>query len=186
MGGIKMIKKLVAGAIVLTILGFSGIFIYANPVDVNNIINTTQSGEEIQQTVNSSFRVLSPWRDRITIDKKIILSLLAPEGTTVKIEVFYNTSIAANKENYVLSYDPIELRIGALQRGWAEVELKKGLNKIEFTAFLKNGLQEARTRIITVKDIDEMKRLVEQSIQNIGTTSSTDTLNRIVNIESML
>lgn len=160
-----MIKKLASIAIILTIL-CSGVFIYAN--------------------TEPSFQVITPARNMITSDRNIILSMIAPEGTTVKIEVFYNASVVKNKENYLLSQDPIELKIGALQRGWAEVELKKGLSKIEFTALYKNGVKDVRTRFITIKNIEDVKKLIEQSIEKIGATSSTDTLNRIVNIEGTL
>lgn len=185
MGGIDMIKKLIASTVVLLIIGSSGAVAYANPTTVRVTTpegtNTEETKtEEQEKPQQESLKLITPSRDMVVTDNNLVLAFTAPEGTTVTIDVYYNTSVANNKQNYVEAYDAIEVNVGALQRGWAEVELKKGLNKIDFTAVYKNGLEDVISRIVEVKDIDEVKKEVEKSIAN---KSSTEALKSIATTE---
>ncbi|AOY75333.1 hypothetical protein [Clostridium formicaceticum] len=168
-----MIKKLLISTVVLLIIGGSGAVVYGNPTDAS----TTQETKVEQETL----KVLTPNRAVVTSDKNMVLSFTAPEGTTVTIDVYYNASVATSKQNYVAAYDPIEVKIGALQRGWAEVELRKGLNKIDFTAVYKDGGEDTISRTVEVKDMNDVKKQVEESI---ASTSSTERLKSIVNTEN--
>lgn len=165
-----MMKKIIASAIVLLALSGSSVLAHGD---------TTQQTTAKETTVEQeSLRVINPRRDMVSGDNNTVLTFSAPEGTTVTIDVYYNTSVSNDKQNYVQAYDTIEVEIGALKRGWTEVELKKGLNKIDFTAIYKNGSEEVITRIIEVKDMEEVKQQVEKSIIN---TSSTEALKNIAN-----
>ncbi|SNS53322.1 hypothetical protein SAMN05446037_101269 [Anaerovirgula multivorans] len=180
-----MIKKLIASTVVLLIIGSSGAVAYANPTTVRVTTpegtNTEETKtEEQEKPQQESLKLITPSRDMVVTDNNLVLAFTAPEGTTVTIDVYYNTSVANNKQNYVEAYDAIEVNVGALQRGWAEVELKKGLNKIDFTAVYKNGLEDVISRIVEVKDIDEVKKEVEKSIAN---KSSTEALKSIATTE---
>lgn len=180
-----MIKKFIASTVVLLIIGSSGAVAYANPTTVRVTTpqgtNTEETkAEEQEKPQQESLKLITPSRDMVVTDNNLVLAFTAPEGTTVTIDVYYNTSVANNKQNYVEAYDAIEVNIGALQRGWAEVELKKGLNKIDFTAVYKNGLEDVISRIVEVKDIDEVKKEVEKSIAN---KSSTEALKNIATTE---
>lgn len=163
-----MIKKLMVSTMVLLIIGGSGTIVYGN------------NGEGVAQEVKieqESFKVTTP---KVVSEKDILLTLTAPQGTKVIIDVYYNTSVSKTKQNYVIAGDPIEVEIGALQRNWVEIELSKGLNKIDFTAVYEDGLEDFISRIIEVKDKSELQKQVDKSS---ATTSSTDALKNIVNIE---
>lgn len=184
-GGIHMIKKLIAGTFVLLMIGSSNLVAHANPTTVRV---TTPQGATVQETKTEeevkpqqeTLKLITPRRDMVVTDNNLVLAFTAPEGTTVTINVYYNTSVSTNRQTYVEAYDPVEVNVGALQRGWAEVELKKGLNKIDFTAVYKSGLKDVISRIVEVKDIDEVKKQVEKSIAN---TSSTEALKNIAATE---
>ncbi|AKL97334.1 hypothetical protein CACET_c39060 [Clostridium aceticum] len=167
-----MMKKLIVSTVVLLIIGGSSAVVYGN-----NDTSTAQEAKVEQETL----KILTPNRNIVASDRNMVLSFTAPEGTTVTIDVYYNTSVATSKQNYVAAYDPIEIKVGALQRGWAEVELRKGLNKIDFTAVYKDGREDTISRTVEVKDIDDVKKQVEQSI---ASTSSTERLKSIVNTEN--
>ncbi|SET01433.1 hypothetical protein SAMN05660297_01200 [Natronincola peptidivorans] len=178
-------KKLIASTAVLLIIGGTNIVAYASPTTILTTTpgTTTQEikAEEEAKEQQDTLKIITPNRDVVVSDSNMVLAFTAPEGTTVTIEVYYNTSVATSRQNYVEAYDPIEVKVGALQRGWAEVELRKGLNKIDFTAVYKNGIRDVISRIIEVKDIDEVKKQVEKGIAN---TSSTDAIRSITSTES--
>lgn len=181
-GGVNMIKKLIAGTMVLLFISGSSTAVYANPTTagIANVLETVNETkiEEPEKLQEETFKLTNPRKNMVVTNTDIVLTFTAPEGTTVTIDVYYNTSVATNKQNYVKAYDSIEVEIGALQRGYAEVELKKGLNKIDFTAIYQNGIKDVISRIVEVKDIKEVKEQVEKSI---ATTSSTETLKNIAN-----
>lgn len=159
-GGINMIKKLVAGTLILFVLGTSNTLSYATPINTNNNQSETKKAE----VAKPFFEVIDPEKDIVTSDKTIVLSFRASEGTNVYIEVYHNTSKDEKTEDYVLSYDPIKVTIGAFQRGWASIDLKSGLNKIKFTAEYKNGSKDKDVRIINVMDVKEVKQLLQDIV----------------------
>ena len=150
MGGINMMKKLVAVVLIFLILGTSGTICYAD--NTSNKIRRVETGKYF-------FEVLEPERDTVTTDKNMLLSFRASRGTNVCIEVYHNGSVDKDKENYILLYDPIDITIGVLQRGWASIDLKSGLNKVQFTIEYKNGSKDNMERIVNVMDIKEVKQL---------------------------
>ncbi|SDL14012.1 hypothetical protein [Natronincola ferrireducens] len=171
-----MIRKLIVSTVVLFILGSCSTVAYAN-----NTTTTTQESAQEAKVEEQSIKVITPSRNMVVSDNNMVLAFTAPEGTTVTIDVYYNTSVDTNRPNYVPAYDPILVEVGALQRGWAEVELRKGFNKVDFIAIYKNGVKDVISRVIEVKDIKEVKEQVERSVSS---TSSTNALRNIVNTEN--
>lgn len=158
-GGINMIKKIVAGTIVVVMLGTSNIISHATPINTNH----KDGSKKVEQT-KQSFEVVSPEKDFVTDKKDIVLSFRAPKDTKVSIEVYHNISKDPKTENYILSYDPIEVTIGSLQMGWAEIQLRSGLNKIQFIAEYKSGGKDRAVRIINVMNMEEVKQLLEEIV----------------------
>jgi len=177
-GGMVMVKRIIAGTIVLVILGGSGSLAYAGEVDNSKKIDNKNIEEENQR---KGFQVVTPDRDITTNNGNVVLEFVAPEGTKVNIQVFFNISLAQNKENFVASHDPIDVEIGALQRGWAALELRRGLSKIEIVATLKNGTKESVVRYVTVRNQEELRRSIEDAIKDIPNTSSTKVIKNITN-----
>lgn len=148
-------KKLVAVVLIFLILGASGTVCYAN--NTSNEIKRVETGKYF-------FEILEPKRDTVTTDKNMLLSFKASRGTNVCIEVYHNDSVEKDKENYILLYDPIDITIGVLQRGWASIDLKSGLNKIQFTIEYKNGSKDNMERTVNVMDIKEVKQLLQDVV----------------------
>ncbi len=157
-----MIKKIVIGAIVFAALGTSNINSYANPVNATAAPEDTD--QKIEEEVKESLEIVDPEKNITTSDKNMALSFKAPKDTKVCIEVYHNDSEKDEEVNYVLSYDPIEVEIGSLKMGWAEVKLKSGLNKIQFTANYKDGSEDSIDRIIKVMEVEEVKELLEEIV----------------------
>lgn len=157
-----MIKKIVAGTIIFTVLGTSNILSYATPI--NTITYDQKDGNKNIEEVKQSFEVVIPKKDFVTSDKNLVLSFKAPKDTKVTIEVYHNASKDAKEEKYVLSYDPIEVTVGEIQMGWAEIKLKSGLNRIQFTANYKNGLKYSSVRSVKVMDVQEVKQILEEIV----------------------
>ena len=161
-GGINMIKKIVASTIICTILGASNMLAYATPIN-KNTVNEKGANKEIE-AAKQSFEVVIPEKDFVTSDKNLVLTFKAPKDTKVSIEVYHNSSKDEKEEDYVLSHDPIEVTIGEMQMGWADIELKSGLNKIEFTAEYKDGLTDSIVRHVKVLNVEELKQMIEQIV----------------------
>lgn len=157
-----MIKKIVAGTIICTILGTSNILSYATPV--STIKSDQKSINKNIEETKQSFEVVNPEKNFTTNDKNLVLSFKAPKDTKVSIEVYHNVSSDDEEEEFVLSYDPIEVTVGAIQMGWAEIELKSGLNKIEFTATYKDGTEHTSVRRVKVMEVEEIKQILEQIV----------------------
>ncbi len=174
-----MVKKLLAGTIVLVILGGSTTAVMAGQVEADSKKIDNPNVEE--EAVKKGFEVVTPDRDITTNNGNIVLEFVAPEGTKVNIQVFFNTSLVQNKENFVSSHDPIDIEIGALQRGWAALELRRGLSKIEILATLKDGTQESVVRYVTVRNQEELKKHIEDAIKDIPNTSSSKVIKNITN-----
>ena len=149
MGGINMMKKLVAVVLIFLILGTSGTICYAD--------NTSNKIRRVE--TENIFEVLEPKGILLPLIKICFCPLGASRGTNVCIEVYHNGSVDKDKENYILLYDPIDITIGVLQRGWASIDLKSGLNKVQFTIEYKNGSKDTMERIVNVMDIKEVKQL---------------------------
>ncbi len=174
-----MVRKLLAGTIVLVILGGSTTVALAGEVAADSKkIDSPNIEEEAAET---GFQVVTPDRDITTNNRNIVLEFVAPEGTKVNIQVFFNISLVQSKENFVSSHDPIDIEIGALQRGWAALELRRGLSKIEILATLKDGTEESVVRYVTVKNQEELKKHIEDAIKDIPNTSSSNVLKNITN-----
>lgn len=129
-----MIKKaIICTAIVAIGLGTSPLVAYGTET---NIVNNIQ--------------VVTPSRDINTSNSSIMLQFEAPEGTKVIVQVYYNNSVVKDKENFVAVADPIEVEMGALGIGWAEVKLQPRRNRIEITAVYQDGTKETIVRMVTV------------------------------------
>lgn len=176
-----MIKKVIAGTFVLLIIGSSSGVAYANPTIIRLTPPAQGTVQEVINEEQEAFKLVTPSNNMVSFDTNIVTVFTAPEGTMVTVNVYYNASVDTKKQNYVEAYEPIEVEVGALQRRAVEVELKKGLNKIDFTAVYKDGIKDIISRVIEVKDIVEVDQQVKKDIAN---TSSTETLKKIVNPES--
>lgn len=174
-----MVKKLIAGTIVLVILGGSSTVAFADETD--NTLKKSVNGTIEGTAQKSDFQVVTPDRDIIINNGNLVLEFAAPEGTKVNIQVFFNTSIVQNKENFVAIHNPISVEIGALQRGWAALELRRGLSKIEIEATLTNGTKETLVRYVTVRNLEELKKSIEEAIKDIPNISSSKVIRNITN-----
>ena len=121
-----MKKWIIAGLLVLLMLGAQ-----TGPA----FANTTE-----QDAAAAGFEVLVPQKDRVTSREVVMLSFSAPQGSTVVVEVFHNTSLT-EEENFTALYEPMIFEIGALERGWVELQLQKGMNRVFLTTYLK-GMPE--------------------------------------------
>ncbi|KAB3532180.1 hypothetical protein [Alkaliphilus serpentinus] len=101
----------------------------------------------------ASFQVVTPDEDITTSNNSVMLEFIAPEGTKVIIQVYYNNSVVKNEETFTASADAIEVEIGALEIGMAEVKLKERRNKIEITAIYPDGTEKTVVRMINVEDL---------------------------------
>ncbi|KAB3530208.1 hypothetical protein F8154_14145 [Alkaliphilus pronyensis] len=141
-----MIKRLLyCTAFVLLIIGFTSISAFGNETD-----------EKLQ--------VITPDRNITTDNTELMFEITAPEGTKVFIQVYHNNSIDKSKENYVVAGDAIELEIGAFGRGWQEVPLRRGKNKVEIKGVYSDDSHDTITRIITVQELKEVKEIFEKKV----------------------
>lgn len=175
-----MVKKFIASTIVLVILGGSSTVAFAN-TQIDAIPKKLDNNTIEEEAEKSDFQVVTPDRDITTNSGNLVLEFVAPEGTKVNIQVFFNTSLIQNKENFVATHDPISVEIGALKRGWAALELRRGLSKIEIEATLKNGTKETVVRYVTVRNQEELKKSIEEAIKDIPNTSSSKVIKNITN-----
>ncbi len=153
-----MKKRLIAGILIFFILGMSGVICYADTVNrAPDEIRRVESGRYF-------FEILEPEKNISTTDKNILLSFKASRGTDVRIEVYYNSSMEEDIENYTLLYEPIDITVGVLRRGWASVDLRSGLNKIHFIIEYRNGLEDNMERIINVMEIEDVKQLLQDIV----------------------
>ncbi|HZX20918.1 MAG TPA: hypothetical protein VFF25_00865 [Clostridia bacterium] len=154
-----MVKRLIVGVFIFLVLGMFSITCYANNTE-------NRPSDEIRrvETGRYFFEILEPERNIITTDKNALLSFRASKYTDICIEVYHNSSIERDKEKYILFYDPIDINVGALQRGWASVDLKPGLNKIQFMIKYKNGSEDSIERIINVMDAKEIEQLLQDVV----------------------
>ncbi len=176
----KRMKKIMVSTLVLLAIGSSGVYSYANNSTAKTEGLAGKEAQEVKIENEETLEIVTPNKE-VVPDTDLLVIFKAPEGTTVILSVYYNTSVATNKQNYVEAYDPIEVVLGPLQKGWAEIKLKKGLNKINFVATYKDGNQDVINRIIEVKNMDEID---EQVTKGIGSASSTKVLKTIVNTDS--
>ncbi len=137
-----MKKKLIAGVIIFLILGMSSTVCHAN-----NASNRYY------------FEVLGPKQNTVTTDKNTLLSFRASRGTNVRIRVYHY-----NGTRYTPISNPIDITVGALQRGWASVDLGSGSNKIQFTARYRNGSEANAQRIVNVLGVTEVKQLLRDMV----------------------
>ncbi|MEN1760113.1 hypothetical protein [Anoxynatronum sibiricum] len=172
-----MKKWIITGLLVLLMLS-----VQVGPVFANT---------DEQEAAAAGFEVLVPQKDRVTSREVAMLSFSAPQGSTVTVEVFHNASLT-DEDNFTALYEPMIFEIGALERGWVELQLKKGMNRIFLTTYL-NGLPETPVsaleveadedrlvieRRITVKDLEEVR---EELTRNVRETTATDLIRRLTN-----
>lgn len=131
------------------------------------------------------FDVLVPLKDRVTSRETIMVSFRAPRNSLVTVEVFHDNSLT-EEPNFEALYEPMKFEIGILERGWVELGLKKGVNRIVFTRTLpdqnegEEPVVEVIERRITVKDLEEVR---EELTRNVMQTSATDLIRRLTNME---
>lgn len=177
-----MLKKLMVGTFICLLLGNYGLVAHANPTtSMGTRVLAQTTVEDIKSQEEERINLITPSKNMVVTDTNMMVKFEAPEGTQVTIDVYYDSSVMNKTRRYVQAYQPIEIEVGALRKGWAELELKKSLNKIKFTAVYKNGISDIINRIIEVKDISELE---EEVTKNISRTPSSKVLNSIVNKDS--
>ncbi|ABR50822.1 hypothetical protein Amet_4756 [Alkaliphilus metalliredigens QYMF] len=169
-----MIKKVIAGTVMIVLISASGAVVYANPDQVNY---SNVNIEEIKET-ERPFQVISPVRNVTTTKKNMILTFTASEGTTVTIDVYHNSNEDGETENFVQIGETIEMEVGSLERRTISVELQKGKNKITFKAIQPNGTKHEEVRFVMLKDIEEVQQEVNESISG---NSTAQTIQNILN-----
>lgn len=170
-------KWIIAGALALLMAGGQ-----LTTAEATNILPGEMARNEatVQQPV---LEVLVPQKDRVTSRETMMVSFRAPSGTVVTVEVFHNPGLLEN-EVPVLLYEPMTFRIGVLERGWVELTLKKGINRIVLTTTQEKEGQEmiveVTQRVITVKDLAEVRAELSR---NVMQTTATDLIRRLTNME---
>lgn len=132
----------------------------------------------------SLFDVLVPLKDRVTSRETMMVSFRAPKNSQVTVEVFHSASQTEEKI-FTALYEPMVFEIGVLERGWVELKLKKGVNRIVLTGTLAGSggeeepVVEVIERLITVKDLEEVR---EELTRNVMQTTATDLIRRLTNM----
>ncbi len=172
-----MKKWIIAGALIL--LMTSGQTATAEATNTNVDDNTIS--EAIAE--EPMLEVLVPQKDRVTSRETMMVSFRAPTDSLVVVEVFHTMGMADN-ETPVALYEPMAFEIGVLERGWVELTLQKGINRIVLTTTLAQKNVEPKVevteRIITVKDLEEVR---EELSRNVMQTTATDLIRRLTNME---
>lgn len=175
-----MKKWILTGMLVLLLMGMQAGYAHANPTGTDVL-------PEAEETIEPSpLNVLVPQKDRVTSRRTMVVSFSAPQGSLVTVEVFHNSSLT-EEEYYTALYEPMDFEIGVLERGWVELQLKKGKNKLLFTAQLpeeENTVEAVPPvtveRYITVKDLEEVRA---ELTRNVMQTSASDLIRRLTNME---
>lgn len=172
-----MKKWIVAGALVLLIS--SGQLIAAEAT--NTILVDTTISEAVAEL--PMLEVLVPQKDRVTSRETMMVSFRAPANSQVTVEVFHTTGLPPNETEMAL-YEPMNFKIGVLERGWVELSLRKGINRIVLTTTMEQLNEEPKVevteRMITVKDLEEVR---EELSRNVMQTTATDLIRRLTNME---
>lgn len=158
-----MMRKLIVGTILLVFIGSFGSFAYANP-DIGTLA-AEKTTEQVQEA-KPFFRLTNLSRNMITSDPNLFISFSASEKSTVTISVYHNTSLSNDEQKFALIDEPFSIDVGTIQRGFTEVLLKKGTNRIHFKINFEKGEELIVTRTVTVKDIEEVKRQLTENILN--------------------
>jgi len=172
-----MKKWIIVGALVLLIT--SGQLMAAEATNTN-LDDTTISEAAAEQPM---LEVLVPQKDRVTSRETMMISFRAPSESLVTVEVFHTAGVVEN-ETEVALYEPMHFKIGVLERGWVELKLRKGINRIVLTTTMEQLNAEPKVevteRIITVKDLEEVR---EELSRNVMQTTATDLIRRLTNME---
>lgn len=172
-----MKKWIVAGALIL--LMTSGQITAAEATNTNLDNNTINEAAAVQPMLE----VLVPQKDRVTSREIMMVSFRAPTNSRVTVNVLHTTGLVEN-EIPVALYEPMEFEIGVLERGWVELTLQKGVNRIVLTTTLQQRNEapkvEVTERVITVKDLEEVR---EELSRNVMQTTATDLIRRLTNME---
>ena len=130
----------------------------------------------ITPTTGQAFEVLVPLNDRLTSRENFMVSFRAPRGSVVTVNVLHTESLT-NDEQFSPLYEPMKFEIGVLERGWVELKLNKGRNKIVFTA-AKAEQTHVINRMITVKDLEVVR---EEMSRGVLQTTASDLIRRLTN-----
>ncbi|QUH25181.1 hypothetical protein [Serpentinicella alkaliphila] len=149
-----MLKKFMVCLSVLFLLISLSAIAHANPE--NKIVEEPQT----------FFRLNNLTRNLTTNDPNLFVSFNASEKSTVTISVFHNTSLANDEEKFVLVDEPVMVEVGTIQRGFTELVLRKGTNKIEFKVDFEKGEELIVNRVVVVRDIEEVKKQLTDSVVN--------------------
>lgn len=172
-----MKKWIIAGALVLLISSGQTIAAEATNTTLEDMAISEATAEQ------PMLEVLVPQKDRVTSRETMMVSFRAPANSQVKVEVFYTTGLATNETEAAL-YEPMHFKIGVLERGWVELTLQKGINRIVLTTTMERPNEapkvEVTERIITVKDLEEVR---EELSRNVMQTTATDLIRRLTNME---
>lgn len=172
-----MKKWIVAGALLLLMT--------SGQIAVAEATNTNLEDNAISEAMAEQpmLEVLVPQKDRVTSRETMMVSFRAPANSLVTVEVFHTTGVIDN-ETAVALYEPMAFKIGVLERGWVELTLRRGINRIVLTTILEKGNEapkvEVTERIITVKDLEEVR---EELSRKVMQTTAIDLIRQLTNME---
>jgi hypothetical protein len=176
-----MKKWIIAGALIILVVGAqTGTSEATNHMMGIPFLN---EAEEVEQPL---VEVLVPQTDRVTSRETMMVSFRAPQNSQVTVEVFHNASLT-DEENFTALYEPMVFEIGVLERGWVELKLKKGVNRIVLTATIARQGQESALEVIerkiTVKDLEEVREELTRSVMQ---TTATDLIRKLTNMDRFI
>ena len=175
-----MKRRMITGILVLLLIVTQAGAVYANTTGLNTILPGVTGEAETE----AAFQVLVPLKDRVTSRETMVVSFRAPQGSAVTVEVFHRDAQAA-EDSFEVLYEPMEFAIGILERGWVELQLKKGVNRLVFSAQLPRQSEgqepslEVMERIVTVKDLEEVR---EEMTRSVLQTTTSDLIRRLTNM----
>lgn len=176
-----MLKKVVAGTLVLTTILANGVVGYASGT-VNTTKNPNVKVESLEET--PKYQIFSPEKEKYgTTDKVVLLSGKAPEGTVVCIEVYATTDLTnknfnldnlPDAEDYVCIYDE-SLKVGKSGKFAKQIDLLLGINKILVT-FKTDKESPTVEKIIYVTDLSQAK----EAVDNMNDTAFSDLVKKSI------
>lgn len=176
-----MLKKVVAGTLVLATILANGVVGYASGT-VNTTKDPSVKIESLEET--PKYQILSPEKEKYaTTDKVVLLSGRAPEGTVVSIEVYATTDLTRKNFNldtlpdandYICIYDEL-LKVGKSGIFGKQLELLLGVNKIVVT-FKTSKNSPVVEKIVYVTDLSQVK----EAVDNMNDTAFSDLMKKSI------
>lgn len=190
-----MLRKVLAGALVIVVIGTYGTIGYSAGND-SEIENDDTNIEIVQK--ESIIDIIYPEDNLITTDNIILLSGRAREGLKIIVEVYSSASLtgvdfavdtlSANdkdmedveeaEEIYTLESKEV-LEVGELGVFAKELELKPGKNKISIYV-IDDEVTDIITKYVYVTDMEK----IEEYIDNFGSMNFSETIRQMIDLSN--